>query len=142
MALIVQKYGGTSFGTLYHIKYFSRRVVAARSVGVEFVIVVSAFSGYPSRLFTFLLPFSDSSYSLLPCLLFSFSSPLPPRPLFPLSSSSAASDVSTRQVLRNCFRVFFLSISRCRSGAGTGAKHLHIWISGDCRGSERKFQSC
>ncbi len=54
MALIVQKYGGTSLGTLDHIKNVARRVVAARDGGDEVVIVVSAMSGETSRLLTLL----------------------------------------------------------------------------------------
>lgn len=60
MALIVQKYGGTSLGTLDHIKNVARRVVAAREGGDEVVIVVSAMSGETSRLLTLLHQVSDT----------------------------------------------------------------------------------
>lgn len=60
MALIVQKYGGTSLGTLDHIKNVARRVVAARDGGDEVVIVVSAMSGETSRLLTLLHQVSDA----------------------------------------------------------------------------------
>jgi aspartate kinase len=60
MALIVQKYGGTSLGTLDHIKNVARRVVAARDGGDEVVIVVSAMSGETSRLLTLLHQVSDT----------------------------------------------------------------------------------
>ncbi|MCZ6561578.1 MAG: aspartate kinase [Deltaproteobacteria bacterium] len=60
MALIVQKYGGTSLGTLDHIKTVARRVVAARDGGDEVVIVVSAMSGETSRLLTLLHQVSDA----------------------------------------------------------------------------------
>ena len=60
MALIVQKYGGTSLGTLDHIKNVARRVVAVRDGGDEVVIVVSAMSGETSRLLTMLHQVSDA----------------------------------------------------------------------------------
>ncbi|MEE9568900.1 MAG: aspartate kinase, partial [Candidatus Binatia bacterium] len=60
MALIVQKYGGTSLGTLDHIKNVARRVVAVRDRGDEVVIVVSAMSGETSRLLTLLHQVSDA----------------------------------------------------------------------------------
>lgn len=60
MALIVQKYGGTSLGTLDHIKNVARKVVAARDGGDEVVIVVSAMSGETSRLLTLLHQVSDT----------------------------------------------------------------------------------
>ncbi|MCH7570402.1 MAG: aspartate kinase [Deltaproteobacteria bacterium] len=58
--MIVQKYGGTSLGTLDHIKNVARRVVAARDGGDEVVIVVSAMSGETSRLLTLLHQVSDA----------------------------------------------------------------------------------
>jgi aspartate kinase len=50
MALIVQKYGGTSVGTVERIKNVAKRVVAARNRGDELVVVVSAMSGETNRL--------------------------------------------------------------------------------------------
>jgi len=60
MVLIVQKYGGTSLGTLDHIKNVAKRVVATRDGGDEVVIVVSAMSGETSRLLTLLHQVSDA----------------------------------------------------------------------------------
>ena len=40
MALIVQKYGGTSVGTVELIKHVARRVVATKQQGNEVVVVV------------------------------------------------------------------------------------------------------
>jgi aspartate kinase len=50
MALIVQKYGGTSVGDLDRIKRVARRVVAARQAGHSLVVVVSAMAGETDRL--------------------------------------------------------------------------------------------
>jgi aspartate kinase len=45
MALIVQKYGGTSVGDIDRIKNVARRVAANRAHGDQIVVVVSAMSG-------------------------------------------------------------------------------------------------
>ncbi|MBI0165229.1 aspartate kinase [Snodgrassella sp. M0351] len=50
MALIVQKYGGTSVGTVERIKNVARRVAQARANGDDLVVVVSAMSGETNRL--------------------------------------------------------------------------------------------
>ena len=50
MALIVQKYGGTSVGMVERIRNVARRVAAARARGNEVVVVVSAMSGETNRL--------------------------------------------------------------------------------------------
>ncbi len=50
MALIVQKYGGTSVGTVDRIKKVAERVVATRQSGYEVVVVVSAMAGETNRL--------------------------------------------------------------------------------------------
>ena len=50
MALIVQKYGGTSVGDLDRIKHVARRAVAARLAGDDVVVVVSAMAGETDRL--------------------------------------------------------------------------------------------
>lgn len=50
MALIVQKYGGTSVGTIERIERVARKVIAARARGDQVVIVVSAMSGETDRL--------------------------------------------------------------------------------------------
>jgi len=50
MALIVQKYGGTSVGDLERIANVARRVKAARDAGNGVVVVVSAMSGETDRL--------------------------------------------------------------------------------------------
>jgi len=50
MALIVQKYGGTSVGTVERINHVADKVVAARALGNDLVIVVSAMSGETNRL--------------------------------------------------------------------------------------------
>lgn len=50
MALIVQKYGGTSVATPAHIERVADRVVAARNAGNRMVVVVSAMSGETNRL--------------------------------------------------------------------------------------------
>jgi aspartate kinase len=50
MALIVQKYGGTSVGSTDRIKNVARRVAHFRKQGHQLVIVVSAMSGETNRL--------------------------------------------------------------------------------------------
>ncbi|GAA5157473.1 aspartate kinase [Viridibacterium curvum] len=50
MALIVQKYGGTSVGNPERIKNVARRVAAAQAAGDQIVVVVSAMSGETNRL--------------------------------------------------------------------------------------------
>lgn len=50
MALIVQKYGGTSVGTTERIKSVARRVARWKSEGHQLVVVVSAMSGDTNRL--------------------------------------------------------------------------------------------
>lgn len=50
MALIVQKYGGTSVGTVERIKHVAERVAKFKMLGHQVVIVVSAMSGETNRL--------------------------------------------------------------------------------------------
>ncbi len=50
MALIVQKYGGTSVGTIEKIKNCAKRVAKTRDEGNDVVVVVSAMSGETNRL--------------------------------------------------------------------------------------------
>lgn len=50
MALIVQKYGGTSVGTVERIEAVARKVADARARGDQMVVVVSAMSGETNRL--------------------------------------------------------------------------------------------
>lgn len=50
MALIVQKYGGTSVGSPERIKNVARRVAKFRAQGHQVVVVVSAMSGETNRL--------------------------------------------------------------------------------------------
>jgi aspartate kinase len=50
MALIVQKYGGTSVGTPERIKHVAERVAKFRQQGHDIVVVVSAMSGETNRL--------------------------------------------------------------------------------------------
>lgn len=50
MALIVQKYGGTSVGTVERIEAVAKKVAAKRAAGDDLVVVVSAMSGETNRL--------------------------------------------------------------------------------------------
>ena len=50
MALIVQKYGGTSVGDVEKIKNVARRVIKAKQNGNQVAVVVSAMSGETDRL--------------------------------------------------------------------------------------------
>ena len=50
MALIVQKYGGTSVGTVERIEAVAEKVIASKQQGHQVVVVVSAMSGETNRL--------------------------------------------------------------------------------------------
>ncbi|MGH8743329.1 MAG: aspartate kinase [Burkholderiales bacterium] len=50
MALIVQKYGGTSVGSVDRIKNVARRIARSKAQGHQLVVVVSAMSGETDRL--------------------------------------------------------------------------------------------
>ena len=50
MSLIVQKYGGTSVGTVDRIKDVAQRVAKFKMLGHQVVVVVSAMSGETNRL--------------------------------------------------------------------------------------------
>jgi aspartate kinase len=50
VALLVQKYGGTSVGSLERINNVARRALAARAAGDDVVVIVSAMSGETNRL--------------------------------------------------------------------------------------------
>ncbi len=50
MGLIVQKYGGTSVGSIERIKNVARRAVATKKSGHQVVVVLSAMSGETDRL--------------------------------------------------------------------------------------------
>jgi aspartate kinase len=60
MALVVQKYGGTSVGSLERIKAVADRVARARATGDQLVIVVSAMAGETNRLFALAEQLSDA----------------------------------------------------------------------------------
>ncbi|MGH7329207.1 MAG: aspartate kinase, partial [Polyangiaceae bacterium] len=50
MSLIVQKFGGTSVGSLDRIRAVARRCLAAQEAGHQVVVIVSAMSGETNRL--------------------------------------------------------------------------------------------
>lgn len=50
MALLVQKFGGTSVGTIERIEAVADRIVASRAAGHDLVVVLSAMSGETNRL--------------------------------------------------------------------------------------------
>jgi aspartate kinase len=50
VGLIVQKYGGTSVGSVERIKNVARKVVAAKQAGRDLIVVVSAMAGETNRL--------------------------------------------------------------------------------------------
>ena len=52
MSLIVQKYGGTSVGTVERIEAVADKVAASQQSGNQLVIAVSAMSGETNRLIT------------------------------------------------------------------------------------------
>jgi len=60
VALIVQKYGGTSVGDLSRIRNVARRVAKTRQEGNDVVVVVSAMSGETDRLIQLAYQASDN----------------------------------------------------------------------------------
>ena len=56
MALIVQKFGGTSVGTTERIKNVARRVIHYHNQGHQVVVVVSAMSGETNRCLLYTSP--------------------------------------------------------------------------------------
>ena len=50
MALVVQKYGGTSVGTIEKIQNVARRVARTYDEGNDMVVVVSAMAGETNKL--------------------------------------------------------------------------------------------
>ena len=59
MALIVQKYGGTSVGTVENIENVADKLIVAREAGHDVVVVVSAMSGETNRLIELAQQISD-----------------------------------------------------------------------------------
>ncbi|MBN8471044.1 aspartate kinase [Corallococcus exiguus] len=59
MALIVQKYGGTSVGDTERMKNVARRCIAAQKAGHDVVVVVSAMSGETNRLLKLVAQITD-----------------------------------------------------------------------------------
>jgi aspartate kinase len=60
VALVVQKYGGTSVGSIERIKAVAERVGRARARGDQLVVVVSAMAGETNRLFRLANELSDT----------------------------------------------------------------------------------
>ncbi len=60
MALIVQKYGGTSVGSVEKIENVAERLIAARKAGHDVVVAVSAMSGETNRLVEMAHQISDN----------------------------------------------------------------------------------
>ena len=60
MGLIVQKYGGTSVGSVERIKNVARKVVAAKQAGRDLIVVVSAMAGETNRLVGLAQQISDA----------------------------------------------------------------------------------
>ncbi|MGH7834235.1 MAG: aspartate kinase [Candidatus Binatia bacterium] len=59
MELIVQKYGGTSVGSVERIKHIAERVAGAERKGRGLIVVVSAMAGETSRLLSLAQQFSE-----------------------------------------------------------------------------------
>ncbi len=59
MSLIVQKYGGTSVGTVEKIENVAEKIISARDAGHDVVVVVSAMSGETNRLIEMASQISD-----------------------------------------------------------------------------------
>ncbi|MBF0178718.1 MAG: aspartate kinase [Magnetococcales bacterium] len=63
MSLIVQKYGGTSVGTLDRIRNVAARAIKAHRAGNQVVVTVSAMSGETNRLVALVEDLSGGNYS-------------------------------------------------------------------------------
>ncbi len=50
MALVVQKYGGTSVGTTDRIKNVAKRIIKTYEAGNDVIVIVSAMSGETNKL--------------------------------------------------------------------------------------------
>jgi aspartate kinase len=59
MSLLVQKYGGTSVGTIERIKHVADKIYTLRRAGHELVVVVSAMAGETNRLLALAHEISD-----------------------------------------------------------------------------------
>lgn len=59
--LIVQKYGGTSVGTLERIQEVAKRVIESKNAGHSLVVIVSAMSGVTNRLIEYAEFFSKNA---------------------------------------------------------------------------------
>lgn len=62
VSLIIQKYGGTSVGSLERIKAVAEKVAQVHKNGYQLVVVVSAMAGETNRLFKLAEQLSDSPY--------------------------------------------------------------------------------
>ena len=60
MALIVQKYGGTSVGTIERIQAVADRVIETKEEGHQVIVVLSAMSGETDRLLSLAKALSNS----------------------------------------------------------------------------------
>lgn len=63
MALIVQKFGGTSVGSTERIRHVAARCLAAQQAGDDVVVVVSAMSGETNRLLALVAAVTDAPSS-------------------------------------------------------------------------------
>ena len=61
MGLIVQKYGGTSVGSLDRIRNVARRVVATAEAGNQVAVVVSAMAGETDQLVNWARDIADDA---------------------------------------------------------------------------------
>ena len=50
MPLVVQKYGGTSVGTIDRIQHVAQKIARIRKTGTQVVVVVSAMAGETDKL--------------------------------------------------------------------------------------------
>ena len=65
MALLVQKFGGSSVGTIERIQHVARRVAKYKEEGHQLVVVVSAMQGETCLLYTSPSP-RDATLSRMP----------------------------------------------------------------------------
>ena len=64
MALIVQKYGGSSVGTIDRIRNVARRLIETKNAGHQVMAVISAMSGVTDKLIGLAKQVLDSMESI------------------------------------------------------------------------------
>jgi aspartate kinase len=113
MALIVQKYGGTSVGDAARIKNVARRVAESRSRGDRIVVVVSAMSGVTDGLITLARQITDAP---------------PERELDVLLATGEQTTIALTAMALNAIGVPAVSLTGAQAGIVTDGVHTKAKI--------------